>query len=103
MSMVGSLFAPVSRLLTDIMRPFIDKHDSYVSNSKAVIRKLKNLDVSHGFFVSFDVVSLFTNVPIVETLDVCLLSADSTLADRTSLSVDEILVLSHIVLTSSYF
>ena len=57
------------------------------------------------FFMSLDVESLFTNVPVDETLSVfgSLLDGDNSLATRTTLSVPEILRLCHLVMTSSYF
>ncbi len=104
-SMAGSLFSPVARLLANIMRPFTVSHASYVSNSCDVIQKLRDFDPGPGFFVSFDVESLFTNVPVAETLAVfrSLLSSDPTLGDRTQLTVEEIMSLMEIVLTSCYF
>ena len=55
--------------------------------------------------VSFDVKSLFTNIPIGETLDVIheKLTADDTLAERTALSPSQIIKLLQICLRTTYF
>ena len=55
--------------------------------------------------VSFDVKSLFTNVPVGEALDVIheKLIADDTLAERTALSPPQITKLLQICLITTYF
>ena len=56
-------------------------------------------------FNSHDVVSLFTNTPIDQSLHVIRtrLQCDSSLKDRTLLSVDDIIDLLKFVLTTTYF
>ncbi|XP_072030404.1 uncharacterized protein [Amphiura filiformis] len=56
-------------------------------------------------FNSHDVVSLFTNTPIEQSLQVIKsrLENDHTLKDRTLLSVDDVLELLQFVLTTTYF
>ncbi len=55
--------------------------------------------------VSFDVVALFTNTPIPETLDIVRsrLENDKTLKNRTRLTVDDIIELLGLVLNTTYF
>ena len=55
--------------------------------------------------VSFDVVSLFTKVPIEETLEVINqgLDEDKTLLDRTPLEIEDICALTELCLRSTYF
>ena len=56
-------------------------------------------------FNSHDVVSLFTNTPINESLDVIKkrLQNDKSLKQRTLLSVDDVIELLRFVLTTTYF
>ena len=104
-SMRDTLFAPLSRLLADILRPYVSSARSYIKNSFDLVDKLRNSDLGSGQFITLDVESLFTKVPLQETLSVFhdLLTRDDNLEARTFLSVAEILELSRIVLTSSYF
>ena len=55
--------------------------------------------------VSFDVVSLFTNIPIGEALQVIQerLWVDESLGDRTALSADRVVELLEVCLKSTYF
>ncbi len=55
--------------------------------------------------MSFDVVSLFTNTPIPETMAIVKsrLENDPTLKDRTNLTVDDIIILLELVLNATYF
>ncbi len=56
-------------------------------------------------FVSHDVVSLFTNTLIDESLDIIRnrLIYDTTLKDRTKLGVDDVMDLLRFILTTTYF
>ena len=42
---------------------------SYVLNTDNFVEKIRNVDLRNKIMVSFDVSSLFTNVPIEDTLD----------------------------------
>lgn len=55
--------------------------------------------------VSYDVSALFTSVPVNETLDIikAKLLQDTTLADRTQLSVDQVVELLAFCLNTTYF
>ena len=48
-------------------------HTVFVSRDTfEFVSKLKDLSVpSNGYMCSFDVVSLFTNVPLLDTIDIC--------------------------------
>ena len=75
-------------------------------NSKHLADSLAEVMIEEGeIFNSHDVVSLFTNTPIAESLDVIRdrLERDDTLKKRTLLSVEDILDLLRFVLTTTYF
>ena len=66
----------------------------------------RQIPIQEGdLLVSFDVVSLFTNVPINEACEIIgdILRDDGTLETRSRLSSDEIVELTKLCLTSTYF
>ena len=72
-------------------------------NSSHAAAKLSESSALHeGILLSLDIVSLFTNIPLEESLTVVeeCLKKDNTLCDRTSLLVTEIINLQHAVVFS---
>ena len=105
-NMAGSLFAGIGRFLAKVLAPFNRRGDSFLRNSADLVEKLRALDdLKEGVLVSFDVESLFTNVPLEEAVDVVRyrLEGDEDLSSRTSLSVDELVSLVRFCLTCCYF
>ena len=82
-----------ARHLAKILRPLVGLTQHHVSNSSQFVEITRGLTLQPSdILVSFDVVSLFTNVPTTET---CLLVKDRliqdlSLDDRTSLTPDQI-------------
>ena len=103
---IGSIGYHTSRLLADILSPLVGKTAHHVNNSKDLAEEFKDINVSgHEILVSFDVVSLFTNTPIVKSLEVVKerLLADPDLKGRTKLAVDDIISLLDFILSTTYF
>ena len=76
------------------------------SNSKHFVEMMEDVIVDKGeTMVSFDVSSLFTNVPIVDTIDIIRdrLEEDDSLEDRTPLSPHRVAELLQLCLRSTYF
>jgi hypothetical protein len=70
-SSTGSLCYTLAEFLNNILTPLAEKSESFVKNSDHFLQLLKSVNLqSLGTLVSFDVVSLLTNVPIDETLQV---------------------------------
>lgn len=105
-SMRESLFAPLSRKLADILTSYV-KGDSFIENSKDAKSRIMRSweDVDGGDLVSLDVVSLFTNIPVEESLQVLrkLLSDDKELEHRSCFSVDLLCTLTEFCLKKCYF
>ena len=68
-SMVGTSQYELSKYLDNLLRPYIPNNYT-LSSTYDLLEKLRNLShTNNNYFVSFDVCSLFTNVPVNETID----------------------------------
>ncbi len=102
----GSIGYNLSRSLADILSPIVGKTQHHVNNSKEFSQEMSAVYIQNGEeFISHDVVSLFTNVPIDKALQVIRerLESDKSLQKRTNLTVDNIMELLEFVLTTTYF
>ncbi|XP_060528287.1 uncharacterized protein LOC132703174 [Cylas formicarius] len=69
-SAIGSPTYHLVKHLTKLLEPLIGRTASHIKDSTQFIQKIKNITLSpKDILVSFDVVSLFTMVPVKETLD----------------------------------
>ena len=105
-SCVNTFAYDASAFLANILSPLPGNSDFTVTNSAhfaSVISSEKIQD--HEIMVSFDVESLFTNVPIEGAVQAALRKreSDPTLADRTTLTPAQIANLLDFVLRSTYF
>lgn len=96
----------LSKFIHGILKPLVGNTPYSIKNSYEMINHLKNLSIPEDeIMISFDVTSLFTNVPITETLKYTreLLQKDNHLHQRTMLSVDDIIEGMEICLRCTYF
>ena len=69
-SAIGSPAYYVAKHMSKLLSPHIGQTESYLKDSKHFVQKIKDLYLEPGdILVSFDVVSLFTRVPVEESLD----------------------------------
>lgn len=96
----------LSKVLLDILKPLVGKTDSFIKNSKDFVEKSKGIVLADtDRLVSFDVESLFTNVPVPETLKIIesRLEKDVTLFERTKLPVKVIMELLELCTQCNFF
>ncbi|XP_038054619.1 uncharacterized protein LOC119726835 [Patiria miniata] len=102
----GSPTYNTAQHLAKILRPLVGHSPHHVCNSSQFVSITRNLTVQPtDLLVSFDVVSLFTNVPTGEACKLAKerLEHDTTLAERTDLSPDQIHDLLLTCISSSCF
>ena len=73
LSMTGSSHHKLGKWLASLLQPVLDRFSSHcISDSFAFVKTMQNLDIDPNVFMcSFDMSSLFTNVPLDETFKIC--------------------------------
>ena len=96
----GSACHPLSCYLVKIVNPLRGKSSSYVRNSTHFVEKIRNAPIH-----SNQIVSLFTKVPTDETLAVVqdMLAVDSSLEERTCISIDNLMEMLTFCVETTYF
>jgi hypothetical protein len=105
-SSIDSPWYAMAGFLHQILSPLAGKSESFVKNSGHFVQLLKSVNLqSSETLVSFDIVSLFTNVPGNEALQIIRnkLHNDDTLAERSVLQVIVIMELLEVCLRTTYF
>ncbi|XP_035711094.1 uncharacterized protein LOC118436684 [Folsomia candida] len=96
----------LAHFLNKILKKVTANFPTHIKNSYEFAQNIKNFIIPPGYeLVSFDVTSLFTRVPINETLKIIKkrLDTSTTWKAKTKLSADEILKLLQITINSNYF
>ena len=73
LSMTGLFHHELGKWLAVLLQPVLERFSSHcISDSFTFARTMQNLDIDPNVFMcSFDVSSLFTNVPLDETIKIC--------------------------------
>ena len=66
---VGTFCHPTAKFLAKLLLP-LTKNDNILKDTFDFVNRLKSITLQSAFTVSFDVSSLFTNVPLQETIDI---------------------------------
>ena len=64
---VGTFYHPTAKFLAKLLLP-LTKNDNIQKDTFDFVNRLKSITLQSAFMVSFDVSSLFTNVPLQETI-----------------------------------
>ena len=105
-SFVGSATYELSKFLKNILSPLVGNTVHTVKNSAEFVELIEKISIlDNESQMSFDVVSLFTSIPLETARAIVLdrLSNDCTLEDRTNLTITELTEALDICLTSTYF
>lgn len=105
-SCVNSFAYNTSKFLAELLAPLLGSNGHAVRDSASFVDFLRAETIhEHEVMVSFDVVSLFTNVPIEAACHAAFLrlESDTTLPARTKLSPAQVVDLLKFVLQSTYF
>ena len=96
----------ISKYLTKIIQPMLNKNKHKLINSRTFISEAKNWDTfKEEIKVSYDVVNLYPSIPIEQSITIVINQhqEDESLPNRTKLNLNEIKKLLHLCLSNCYF
>ena len=105
-SYTGTPLYNLSKYISNILKTYINNDDRHSKNSKVFSEYVRTLTVDDDeTLVSFDVTSLYTNVPINDTLTIIKehLDNDGDLQTKTKIPKEELLEIIRFLLTETWF
>ena len=103
---IGSPTYGLAKELAKILTPLSGGTSSFVKNSAHFVEKISSVKIdSNDCLVSFDVKSLFTQVPVRDALVIIKdrLEHDESLSNRTAMTPQQVCSLTELCLKSTYF
>ena len=103
---IGSALYNTSKFLTDILSPLQNRNGYSFANSLQFSKEISDIKIDENkVLVSFDVVSLFTAIPVDKASDYIKikLEQDASLPSRTNLDINDIISLLQFTLSNNYF
>ena len=70
-SSIGTFNYNLARFLCDLLSPLVPNNYS-CKDTFSFVFQIKNANLSKKFLISYDVTSLFTNIPLQETIDIAI-------------------------------
>ena len=70
-SSIGTFNYNLAHFLCDLLSPLV-LNDYSCKDTFSFVSQIKNANLSKKFLVSYDVTSLFTNIPLQETIDIAI-------------------------------
>ena len=102
----GSITYGVAKELSHIIKPLVGQSPHHLKNTQHFIQQLQGIRLQAGESItSYDVKALFTSVPVQPSVQFVKhrLQQDTTLPQRTSMSIPQITSLLDFCLTHTYF
>ena len=106
MSSRGSIIYGVAKELASIICPLVGQSQHHLKNTQHFIEKIQQVKLQQGEVISsYDVKDLLTSVPVDPTINIVQqrLTKDSTLPQRTQMSIPQIVTLLEFCLKNTYF
>ena len=104
-SFINSLLYNLSKFVAKILTPLINSNNLLIKNSFELIDRISNFKINHNdLMLSFDIVSLFTKIPVHIAKSVIFdrLKCDSELKIRCKLNINEIMNALDLCLDNTY-
>ena len=70
-SSIGTFNYNLARFHCDLLSPLV-RNDYFCKDTFSFLSRIKNANLSKKLFVCYDVTSLFTNIPLQETIDIAI-------------------------------
>ena len=105
-SAIGTATYNTARYINWILSPICEQLPSHIKNTEDFIDSIQTLQIEDDeVMISFDIKSLFTNVPVKETTHVIenILRNDKSLHERTDLKISSIMELINLCITTTSF
>ena len=102
----GSPLYNLNKYIANILKTYVKYENNNAKNSTTFSNYIRNVPIEDDeIMVSFDVTSLYTNIPIIDTLNIIkdYVQSDDQFARKTAIPQDKFLDLVNLVLTTTWY
>ena len=102
----GSLLYNLNKYIANILKAYVEDENNNAKNSTNFSNYIRNVPIEDDkIMVSFDVTSLHTNIPTIDTLNIIkdYVNNDDEFTRKTAIPQDKFLGLVHLVLTTTWY
>ena len=102
----GSPLYNLNKYIANILKAYVRDENNNAKNSTTFSNYIRNVPIEDDeIMVSFDVTSLYMNIPIIDTLNIIkdYVSNDDQFTRETAIPQDKFLDLVHLVLTTTWY
>ena len=102
----GSPFYNLNKYIANILKTYVKHENNNAKNSTTFSNYIRNVPIEDDeIMVSFDVTSLYTNIPIIDALNIIkdYVHSDDQFARKSAIPQDKFLDLVNLVLTTTWY